>query len=218
MPTVPSGAFLDWYRDGTTNLYSQPPLNEILSWDDSRLEQIHNYIQWVFPLPELSMFAWAAPVVDREIFETFRNDVRLREQMDRAYQRIARFYGFELPATGTAALKIAFESPSQRSWVRRMDHNHLRITRILRSLRVLGLEEQANCFFSGLLAVNDKFTGHIGPRSIMYWTRAAQRPLYMEPDDEREDTGRGTRFLVQWEALHNPTCKAGVGAQKGAGT
>ena len=89
-----------------------------------------------------------------------------------------------------------------RRWVRRIDHNHLRITRIIRSLRVLGLEEYAGAFFERLKRICEKgdSAGKIGDQSLMFWERAAKRPLYVAPDEEDDDvSGKRLKFLVDFE-------------------
>ena len=45
--------------------------------------------------------------------------------------------------------------------------------------------------------MHDEF-GRIGDRSLMFWTRAKERPLYLAPEDE-EDEGRGKDFLYEYE-------------------
>lgn len=91
-----------------------------------------------------------------------------------------------------------FDTASQ-NWVFRFDHNHLRITRIIRSLRVLGLEEEALAFFKALKSVQE--ASNISSRSLMYWSRAAFRPLDIAPEVEpdEEDTVRGPKFLREFE-------------------
>ena len=92
------------------------------------------------------------------------------------------------------------------NWMTAFNHNHLRISRIIRCLRVLGLPEDARAFFSAVMEVHDD-GGGIGDRSLMYWTRAMERPLYLAPDDE-VDEGMGKDFLYEFEAQNNPggTC------------
>lgn len=85
-----------------------------------------------------------------------------------------------------------------RVWVSRFNHNHLRITRIIRSLRVLGLEDEARLFFEAVEGVYED-TGKIGQRSLMFWRRAMERPLYLAPEDE-DDEGMGRDFLYEYEA------------------
>jgi len=87
---------------------------------------------------------------------------------------------------------------STRSWNAQFDHNHLRITRIIRCLRVLGLEEEAQAFYEFLKenAVRASKTSH------MYWTRAAKRPLNVKPDldiDEEKYHTVGDTFLKAYE-------------------
>jgi hypothetical protein len=80
-----------------------------------------------------------------------------------------------------------------------MSHNHLRITRIIRCLRILGLEKEAQAFYRALKNVCAE--GRISRTSEMYWTRAAKRPLNIPPDmdDEDMDERVGKPFLREWE-------------------
>ena len=41
-------------------------LDEVLAWDDERLEDVHDYIQWLFPLDEPSQFTPHAPLLTAE--------------------------------------------------------------------------------------------------------------------------------------------------------
>jgi Opioid growth factor receptor (OGFr) conserved region len=47
-------------------------LHEIQQWADDRLEGVHDYIQWLFPLPEPSGFNVAAPVLNSDSIQEFR--------------------------------------------------------------------------------------------------------------------------------------------------
>jgi len=70
-------------------------LDSIITWPDSRLEQSHNYIQVLFPLPEGSPYNSQAPIVTEEVFHAFRERSELRSQLKKSFERICRFYGFE---------------------------------------------------------------------------------------------------------------------------
>ncbi|KAI1493790.1 opioid growth factor receptor conserved region-domain-containing protein [Biscogniauxia mediterranea] len=163
-------------------------LDEILGWSDARLESQHDYIQTLFPLPEGSMFSFAAPVVDEQTFVYWRGRDGLKDGVRRALERMLRFYGFEvrwhLPVMTIAA---AAEEQDRRAgfarWVRPLDHNHLRITRIIRSLRVLGLADEARAFYDALVETYGAY-GRIGRASLGYWRRAATGPLHVAPDGE----------------------------------
>ena len=102
--------------------------------------------------------------------------------------------------------------------MRRSDHNHLRITRILRSLRVLGLEAEAKAFYDALTEVFDASKGHIGQKSMMFWTRAVSRPLHLAPDVE-SDESEGEGFLYDHDEILAAAAKAlGGSSVAGNGT
>lgn len=82
---------------------------------------------------------------------------------------------------------------ASRNWAVRMDHNHLRITRILRCLRVLGLKRHCDEFYSALQRVYDDPKINIGKRSMEFWERAVKLPLYIAPDGEK------VRWLQDWD-------------------
>lgn len=177
--------------------------SSILAWSDDELEYHHDYIQLLFPLPEGSPFNPSAPVIDEATFNAFRSRLELQTQLRVSLQRMLHFYGFQF-ASETAnggdsqTLQVVDGSnypEASRNWVRRFNHNHLRITRILRSLRVLGLENEALEFFKALKCVYEG--GKIGQKSMMFWTRAIERPLYLAPEDE-DDEG-GCQFLYDFE-------------------
>ena len=178
--------------------------SSILAWSDDELEYHHDYIQLLFPLPEGSPFNPSAPVIDEATFNAFRSRLELQTQLRASLQRMLRFYGFQFTSEtadggDSQTLQVIDGSnypEASRNWVRRFNHNHLRITRILRSLRVLGLETEAWEFFKALKRVYEG--GKIGQKSMMFWTRAIERPLYLAPEDE-DDEG-GCQFLYEFES------------------
>ena len=49
-------------------------LSQLWAWDDERLEEVHDYIQWLFPLPEPSQFNPDAPLLTPQDIEAFKWD------------------------------------------------------------------------------------------------------------------------------------------------
>lgn len=268
-------------------------LDDILAWDDDRLESCHNYIQMLFPLPEGSIFNFQAPVIDRQVMEAFHERSELRGRLHESFERVMSFYGFEIdneerimddegkdqpkdleaekagelttqqdsvisyglasasketskglaateenpainePTTiGNSEIKATKQSESKpedveeesttvpeaenttasvhtqqhfqnplpsalklvrapdyrrkfRNWAIRFDHNHLRMTRILRSLRVLGLQEECDAFYAALKEVFNDPAIYINERSMSFWRKAVRNPLWIAPDGER---------------------------------
>jgi hypothetical protein len=153
-------------------------LHEIQHWPDEQLESVHDYIQWLFPLPERSGFNVAAPVLNPESIQGFRTRADLQENLRVSFLRMMNFYGLELRAgvqiTVTRAPNFATKATN---WLSPENHNHLRITRILRCLTVLGLEPEAKAFFGCLAEIygdeQNKPLPAISDETMAYWRRAA---------------------------------------------
>ena len=148
-------------------------LSGIQTWDFDQLEDVHDFIQWLFPLPEPSPVNPAAPTLDRATIEEFRRRPDLQTAVLASFKTMLAFYGFEL--VGETPLKIR-RAPNfaQRSdnWLSPNNHNHLRITRILRALHLLGLEAYAQAFFDALSDVYKEKPTRITATSYGFWQLA----------------------------------------------
>lgn len=133
--------------------------DDILAWTDDDLESVHDYIQWLFPLPEPSMFNPRAPLLTPADIAVAHVDELLRDNIRAAYARMLRFY------------RLTPETIDQpKPWVCAHDHNHLRLTRILRSLRLLGFPEEAHELYAGI----SRYDGAIPARTRQFWRDAVQ--------------------------------------------
>jgi hypothetical protein len=153
--------------------------DEIRGWDDARLEMVHDYIQWIFPLPERSGANPWAPVLDAATIAAIRNDAEMQGRLRAAFERMLAFYGFALE--GDAVVQGPRFAAALRNWLHAGNHNHLRLTRMLRSLRVLGLEREAAALWEALRALyeRDSEAGRrtITPETVAFWRKAATTPL-----------------------------------------
>lgn len=145
-------------------------LPEMLRADDDWLEATHDYIQWMFPLPEPSSVNPGAPLVDAQVREAFRNDPLLRGHLRASFLRMLRFYGLALDEDGR--VRPAAEWTKRNRWFREGGHNDLRITRILRSLNVLGLGAEARALLDGLEQLRTNEPCGVNPRAFDYWRAA----------------------------------------------
>jgi Opioid growth factor receptor (OGFr) conserved region len=151
---------------------------EIVAWPDEQLEDIHDFIQWLFPLPERSGANPFAPVLDRGTIEKFRDSPELRDRLRISWKRMLRFYGliFVEGESGTVQRAANFQMRA-RNWITPHNHNHLRITRILRSLRLLGLEAEAKALYACLHDIYEEEVqrgeSRIAPKSWQFWAAAA---------------------------------------------
>jgi hypothetical protein len=155
-------------------------LREIQAWPDERLEQTHDYIQWLFPLAERSSFNIGAPILDKETIHAFRSSPELRENLRASFVRMLRFYGFALAEQRPPRVVTAPAFPDRaRVWLSWGNHNHLRITRILKSMTILGLEQEAEAFLAALEDLYSKVTASqqplISAETMVFWREAVGR-------------------------------------------
>ena len=161
MATPNSSRLLTFYRGGRDDRGRS--LTTILGWDRAQLESVHDFIQWLFPLPEASSANPGAPVLTPEDMDAFRREPELQERMRGALATMLGFYGID--------------PPGAHVWLTVGNHNYRRLTRMLRSLRAVGLEAEAQRLFTALQAIYNDHQGVIGRSTFEFWRRAATETI-----------------------------------------
>jgi hypothetical protein len=128
---------------------------DVLGFSDNELEAVHDYIQWLFPLTTPSAAQPHSPVLIPDEIAAIRADPRSIEMLNTAAERMLRFYW------------------DTRWWLAPHDHNHLRITRILHSLRLLVGPAPARAFHKAILDLHEAGGSPVNARSMRYWAEAA---------------------------------------------
>jgi hypothetical protein len=164
---------LNFYRgDGTDS--EGRFLEEIWQWSDQDWEQVHDFIQWVFPSTERSQYNPDVPLLSPVDIAAFRNDALLRSRLRRSFERMLAFLGLSRSDAGRIVEGPNFAERTANVWAYR-NHNWLRITRILRCLSLLGLEDEARAFYDWLADIYRERSFPIPPDTFRYWTAAAGR-------------------------------------------
>ena len=143
------------FLTGETSDASDRHIVDVLSWDDAQLEASHDYIQWLFPLLVASSAVPSAPILSRKEIQTIRESDAAQASLRRAAERMLAFYR----ATDV--------------WLVWHDHNHLRITRIIRSLWLLVGPEAADEFLDEIMFLVAKAGRPVSAKSIKFWHDAA---------------------------------------------
>ncbi len=167
------GPVVSFYREEAPD-GSGRKLSQLLAWDDSKLEAYHDFIQWLFPLTKGSASVPGSPVLQPAEIQVFNSDRILRTRLGDAFRRMLSFYKFDY-VEEAGEIKITRKegwSKSKPHWLNKGNHNHLRITRILKSLNILGLPDQANAFYQALAEVYQSYKDDIGYTTFQYWKRA----------------------------------------------
>ena len=142
------------FLEGKTPDHRGRILAMLLQQTDHQAETTHDYIQWLFPLDEPSRSVNGAPVLNElEIDEIKRSSL--------AQANLAKsarwFRGF---------LK------RNDHWITRYNHNHLRITRVIKSLRVLASDEAADEFRDKVLALAGDNLNLVDDKARRFWLSA----------------------------------------------
>jgi hypothetical protein len=155
-------------------------LNTILSFTDGELETVHDFIQWLFPIETVSSVNPSAPIVTRNTQIAFRTDISLRGNLCKACCRMLHFYGLSCHGKAGVNPKVCrgrgFPVKSAR-WMTPGNHNHLRLTRILKSLRLLGLEACSRSLFSCLRELASRDPDGFSEVTLDYWRASQEIPI-----------------------------------------
>lgn len=168
MPEPEDSALIKFFRgDGTD--HADRTLVDILAYDDFWLEHTHDYLQWLFPIPEPSQYNARVPALTSEDIACFRTDKHLRNQQIKALDRMLTFYGLERRDGEIFALPGL--NMKSHIWLKPAGHNHLRITRIIRSLQYCSHPELALRLQSAVIELGQS-VGQVSAKSLSYWRSA----------------------------------------------
>jgi hypothetical protein len=86
------------------------------------------------------------------------------------------FYGLALESDGNGTPRIERArdfAEKSAGWLRPGDHNHLRLTRILTSVRLLGLDDHSRALYRCLAAIARDHPHAVSATTLDYWGRGA---------------------------------------------
>ncbi|HEY2378264.1 MAG TPA: opioid growth factor receptor-related protein [Gemmatimonadaceae bacterium] len=147
-------------------------LTDVWQFPHEELEDNHDYIQWLFPLTERSAFNPEAPILDDATIARFRSNDTLRRNLERSLEVMLDFYGLEI--TGDRIIRAPRFADRSMNWLTSFNHNFLRLTRILKSLSLLGLEQRAEQLFACLEGIYASHGRVIGERTMSFWRHAVE--------------------------------------------
>ena len=129
-------------------------LSMVLAFSDERAEQTHDYVQWLFPLDEPSESVQGAPVLSDLDIDEIKKSPAARANLIRASEWFFQFL-----------------NRNQR-WIAKYDHNQLRITRAIRSLRLLVGDIEADNFRQSIFDYLGEDVDLIGENAKSFWKSA----------------------------------------------
>jgi hypothetical protein len=142
------------FLEGKTPDHKGRILAMLLQQTDHQAETTHDYIQWLFPLDEPSRSVMGAPVLNELDIEDIRHS-------ELAQQNLVK----------SAIWFLGFLERNDH-WITKYDHNHLRITRVIKSLRLLASDEAADEFRDKMLRLAGDKLNFIDQKAQGFWTNA----------------------------------------------
>jgi hypothetical protein len=108
--------------------------------DYEALEFGHGWVQWLFPIREHGMNSQAQPLQQHEI--TFlRTDATARARLIRSLELILDFWGMRIVSVESGEVTRSKQYRERYVNLVRNGHNFLRVTRVLKCLGEVGLEQ-----------------------------------------------------------------------------
>ena len=133
-------------------------LDEVWGYDANTMEDKHDYIQWMFPNDEPSQFNPNAPLLSDEECRIFKASPAL---LCCAINSVGKF--------------MNFLRSNMHLWIQPFNHNHLRITRMLKFLMLIGLETEAEARLEELRLISETYSETDLSVSMNYWTNACDK-------------------------------------------
>jgi hypothetical protein len=142
------------FLEGSGSDLAGRTISEIFAFGPGDLETHHDFIQWLFPLAEPSSAVPDSPVLSHFDIVSIKSSPLAQRNLLQASEPMSAFY------RGT------------EHWMTPSDHNHLRITRIIKSLRLLVGSSAATSFRDRILDSIERSHAPINQKSRGLWMKA----------------------------------------------
>lgn len=144
-------------------------ISEIWNLTPFWLEHDHKYIQWLFPIDTQTKFNRHAPTLTGADLEMFSQSDELKSSQRQSLNIMLRFFGMKW--AGNEIMPQENINIREHIWLKRSGHNHLRISRIIRSLALCGHLELSQKFQLAMLDTASQH-GEVSEESQQYWRNA----------------------------------------------
>lgn len=160
---------INFYRGDAANV-DGVMFDDVLTYNDAQMENSHTVIQWLFPLPSVSDYSPTAPLMDDDTTRIFQVSPKIQENLLRAFDFMLAFYG--LKRDGREVIQSDDFRVKSVNWLTPNNHNHLRLTRIMRCLSLCGLREYAVSLYYCLLDISLSTNDRITDPTMVHWRAA----------------------------------------------
>jgi len=145
---------------------------DFVNYSYEQFEGDHAWIQWILPTKEASAFNPDVPLLTDEDITLFKSDSKILENYMYAIYRVMDFYGMTI-FKGNAMWQEAGNHKNPKWWLEHFNHNFLRVTRLLLSLRYMGYDNLSQSIFELLKVHREQYQNSVD----QYWEPSVYGPL-----------------------------------------
>lgn len=155
-------------------IYNKPNPNGIILEDmwkfsDEEYENNHTFIQWMFPLPTLSLNNLYAPKLTNNMIINFKKDDDIVINICMSYICFLHYLGINYDEKLKKLVLSADFENKKNLWLTKNNHNFKRIARCLKCLRLIGADEYAQAFIEILKEIDKENPRIITKKEWKYW-------------------------------------------------
>ena len=126
-------------------------LKDIWMMSDNQIENKHNFIQWIFPLNVKSNAVPSSPILTKKEIISIKKSETAQKNIEKSAEWFLEFLS------------------SNSHWICQNNHNHYRITRVIKSLRLIHSNEEAEKFKNSIMNLIQGNEKKINLTNIQYW-------------------------------------------------
>ena len=140
----------DFLKDNEPDIYKRY-LKDIWMMSDDQIENRHNFIQWIFPLNVKSNAVPSSPILTKKEIISIKKSETAQKNIIKSAEWFLEFLS------------------NNSYWICQNNHNHYRITRVIKSLRLIHSNEEAEKFKNSIMNLIQGNEKKISPTNIQYW-------------------------------------------------
>jgi len=140
----------DFLKGNEPDVYKRY-LKDIWMMSGDQIENKHNFIQWIFPLNVKSNAVPSSPILTKKEIICIKKSEIVQKNIKKSAEWFLKFLS------------------SNSYWICQNNHNHYRITRVIKSLRLIHSNEEAEKFKNSIMNLIQGNEKKINLTNIQYW-------------------------------------------------
>jgi hypothetical protein len=143
-------------------------ISDILKFDENKIENKHNFIQWIFPTKEESECNPDARQISDRFKDLFLSNETAQENFCKSCKMFLNFVGFDCRNKDD---NVITDIKSKKKYYDLPTHNLRRITRVLNSFNQIGKESCSRKLFAQLKKIRDENPKKVLESSFEFWEK-----------------------------------------------